>query len=799
MSGLPLGLLFASMGGAFLAVLVDSGVKVCIIYLIAVLTAMMLRRSSAALRHLVWELAVLSFLLMPILSGAVPRWRVLPSWAGAPAIDGTGDRAADAPRPAEGADSDRRVDPGFQASAPREIVTDPASPIAPASPGRALARGSGFGLSPLLRLVFLAWMVGFALALLRIGWSGIVLRRLALSADPADIGPIVEEVRGIRRRLGVTRRVDVYLTPRRGIPMTWGFLRTQLLLPADAATWERPRLRAVLLHEFAHVKRFDISLHIVNQIVCAFYWFHPLVWLAAWRLRAESEHACDDWVLRCGVKASDYAEDLLSLLVPRSVPIAALAIVGQSELEGRVRAILDERTDRRSISARGLLVAAIVGVACPTALASLGASDQPTSKPTPPPASDPSATQPSRRPVERVTATCVDWGGKPVQGAEVHLFQYVGTAADGRFVHSGPFTSDERGKAVCSEAIVYDRGNHDRWFYARVPGRLVGVGRSAKWTNRAAFNIEGRVVMQASQTLEGRVTVPAGFDPTKVEVRTRSLYVNTGPGEFAYESFPREDHFPGLDTALPEVFNRRPDAKGRIRFGDVPVRGRLYLITIGDGLAEAQWANIKNREGRFDEPIEMTIEEESRVSGRVLTPDKVPAAGLKVTARLSSSGRRQNSYLSSFHAMTDDQGKFTVRGLPQTEFILSMQDPKGRRVFRPLDPLFVLPHQDPGLTLTLETGTRVSGRVLDPDLKPVEGAGIAAVADDRGGPGLSHDTTDGSGRFELRLPAGDAHLYFNGLPDGYAYPAPQVVKHLRIKPGQGDIQGLDFTLQRRSE
>src|SRR5262249_30296299 len=146
---------------------------------------------------------------------------------------------------------------------------------------------------------------------------------------------------------------------------------------------------------------------------------------------------------------------------------------------------------------------------------------------------------------------------------------YEGTAADGHYAHSGPFRSDENGKAVCSDAILYDSGNYDRWFYARVPQRLVGVGRSAKWTNRAAFNTEGRVVMRASQSLEGKVTVPAGFDPRKVTVLVRSMHIHKGPGDMNFESFPREDHFPGLDTALPEIFECRPDSDGRIRLGDV--------------------------------------------------------------------------------------------------------------------------------------------------------------------------------------------------------------------------------------
>ncbi len=401
--------------------------------------------------------------------------------------------------------------------------------------------------------------------------------------------------------------------------------------------------------------------------------------------------------------------------------------------------------------------------------------------------------------LEKVAVTCVDSDGKPISGAEVYLFQFTGPAEGGRFVQSGPFMTDDGGRAECSDATLYDGDKYDRWFYARVPGRLVGAGRTAKWTNRAAFNTESRVVLRPSRVIDGRVVVPAGFDPAKVTVSVRTLQIMTGAGPMDYQTFTREDQFPGLDKALPGIFECRPDAQGRIRFADVPERGRLYLVSRGAGLAEAQWSNSRNRDGQFPEPILMEIEEESLLSGRVLSPDGKPAAGMKVTARLSASGRRQNAYLSSFNAISDDDGRFVVHGLPETEFGLAITDPTKRWSFRPMESLLVRPRQDPALTLNMEVGVRVSGMVTGPDGKPVEGAAISAVADDHGGPGLSDDMTDANGRYELRLPIGEACFYFNSLPDGFEYPKPQIAKRLQIKSAGGDIKNFDFTIERRSK
>jgi hypothetical protein len=272
------------------------------------------------------------------------------------------------------------------------------------------------------------------------------------------------------------------------------------------------------------------------------------------------------------------------------------------------------------------------------------------------------------------------------------------------------------------------------------------------------------------------------------------MHVVHGPDDFDYESFPRESTFAGLDTALPEIFERRPDADGRVRFDDVPVRGRLYLITAGDGLGEAQWMN---EDLRFDEPITLHIEKEGSLIGHVVSPDGEPAGGVEIIARLSSGGERRAFYLSTFRAITSPAGEFEIRGLPNIGFVLSVNDPQERWVFRPRENLLIKPGERRSITLELEPGVRITGRVADPDGKPVEGAGISAVADNQTGSGLADDDTNADGRYEFRLPSGRARIYFNSLPDGFEYPRPQIVKELDIGPGQAAIENLDFVLSRK--
>jgi beta-lactamase regulating signal transducer with metallopeptidase domain len=157
------------------------------------------------------------------------------------------------------------------------------------------------------------WLV-VALTILALPLAGrLALRRLACGARPIDEGPWADLLRDLAARLGLARRVTLLRGPHALMPMTWGWLRPVILLPDDADAWPPARRRDVLLHELAHVRRLDGLTQAVAQVACALYWFNPLAWVAAHRMRVERERACDDVVLLAGARASDYAGHLLEL------------------------------------------------------------------------------------------------------------------------------------------------------------------------------------------------------------------------------------------------------------------------------------------------------------------------------------------------------------------------------------------------------------------------------------------------------------------------------------------------------
>jgi hypothetical protein len=161
---------------------------------------------------------------------------------------------------------------------------------------------------------------------------------------------------------------------------TWGFVRAKVMLPSDVSDWPEDRIRIVLGHELAHVRRGDWLVQMAAEVVRSLYWFNPLVWVACRRLRLESEQACDDAVLKMGVEGSAYATELVDLArafkSQQEMFLPAAAIARSSSLERRVRAMLNVRLNREPITRPASIAAAALFVAVAVLVAGFGVSAQ---------------------------------------------------------------------------------------------------------------------------------------------------------------------------------------------------------------------------------------------------------------------------------------------------------------------------------------------------------------------------------------------------------------------------------------
>jgi beta-lactamase regulating signal transducer with metallopeptidase domain/protocatechuate 3,4-dioxygenase beta subunit len=330
--------------------------------------AWLLKHSSAAARHAAWAVGLVSVLAFPFMS------RVLPS-VDLPLLPIT-ESARPAEAPVEGpveaieerlaaeiaptkasviAENEKPLSlspTAFHASEVSALHRTSAEVGTPATSVNSPSAASRWSFKSWIALV---WVMGTVLVFA--GWicALISLRRLTRNSGEITDTDWITTLTELQRDLSISDRVQLRIIEAATPPMTWGLFRHVILLPADAREWTAIRRRLVLAHELAHIKRVDGLGHILAQCVCSFYWFNPVVWYAVHRLQIERERACDDYVLRLGASAIDYADHLLQIArgLNSRFALPAISMAQPSQLKYRMVAILDPQTRRQTLSRAG--------------------------------------------------------------------------------------------------------------------------------------------------------------------------------------------------------------------------------------------------------------------------------------------------------------------------------------------------------------------------------------------------------------------------------------------------------------
>jgi beta-lactamase regulating signal transducer with metallopeptidase domain len=383
--------------------LADVAMKSSALLLLALfVNRLFLRRAPAALRHVIWILALVSSLAAPMLTALLPGWHVPLLRVDTRAPNAPIEATRPAPRPAPQPMPSRAeaqsiaapatpspAEPAVAREAAKVAVVDPLPLAADAPPNARLntsAPGAAVTPTPLPRglalpawpmLVAGLWMLGTALLLLRLTVATLRTARLSRRARTPGRAPWIAMARALARSLGAPAGTRFLRSEAISMPIACGVWKPAVVLPAEADAWPSERLRVVLLHELAHVRRRDCLTQAVADAACAVFWFNPLAWMAVRELRRERERACDDMVLAAGTSGPDYAEHLLA--VARAMRGASLdavfssgvAMAHRSELEGRLMAILDDARPRRALTARSLALASTLSLSLAAPLAAM--------------------------------------------------------------------------------------------------------------------------------------------------------------------------------------------------------------------------------------------------------------------------------------------------------------------------------------------------------------------------------------------------------------------------------------------
>ena len=329
------------LGSELFGSLVQLSVELAALAALVLLAGRLLRIQSPALRHFLW----VAVLLKPIVAVTISSpWTVF-----TPLISS--------------------LEPGWLAAghAPPVLSIEAQGMTGAAIP---TIGGSPSSLS-FVGWVAGCWVLGSALLM---GWMLIgygVLWRLRRQARVYCAGPLFGALRKARLALDVGPGVEVATSRSIHSPIVLGIVRPLIVVPDDLV--ERLRadeLEMVLMHELAHVRRYDNFTLLIQRLITAALFFHPAVWLCGRMLRQEAEQACDDLVLYATGRSEDYARSLTSVIelanlkthLKRRISIMKVFAAVESDLALRIRRALRGGVRRMGTKSRVLAAILLCGV-----------------------------------------------------------------------------------------------------------------------------------------------------------------------------------------------------------------------------------------------------------------------------------------------------------------------------------------------------------------------------------------------------------------------------------------------------
>jgi beta-lactamase regulating signal transducer with metallopeptidase domain/Mg-chelatase subunit ChlD len=287
----------------FVPQLLTAAIRACGLGLIAFVGLLLFRVRSASARHAVWTTVLAGMLLQIPLGMVAPiiRLKALPTL----------------PAP-----TDLRV------TAAARIVVSSLPTHASASVTQSTTNGEWPSWSQMLTGVYLAIsMLLFA----RMALGSLGLRRILRGARPIpSLGP------------GILESALV------AVPGTVGCFRARIILPRAFRDWDAVKLRAVLAHEGAHLRRRDWLIRVASHVNVCVFWFHPLAWWMERELARLAEEACDDVALSEIEDREDYAAALVDIARAAAADGAVLnwrviSMARESNVARRVNRILEAR------------------------------------------------------------------------------------------------------------------------------------------------------------------------------------------------------------------------------------------------------------------------------------------------------------------------------------------------------------------------------------------------------------------------------------------------------------------------
>jgi len=348
-------------------------IKSTLLLAFSLLIVFLSRRKSASLRHFLLSLSLISLLLFPILSSITPGWetRLIPSWEAW--------KNSSSILNAREKSRQNSLQGNHEALSLQQNGRRPLGAVKAHSANRASVLSKIADNKNILGLsLIVLWssVLTFLLTRILLGLCGAY--RLTRQGEKISDSPWQRLLHRLLKAISLKRKVSLLSHKKVNVPITWGIIKPVVIMPDESRKWTKGQCSSALFHELSHIKRGDFLIKILTRISCAIFWFNPLSWLAFRMLKKEQEKACDELVLKAGVRPSTYAANLLSIRRSRQAhwnpPAAVLGAVGKSQLNERLVAILKKQFKPKEVKMKTkiiltflvILAITIIGLARPS-------------------------------------------------------------------------------------------------------------------------------------------------------------------------------------------------------------------------------------------------------------------------------------------------------------------------------------------------------------------------------------------------------------------------------------------------
>ena len=725
--------------------------QVAVVFLVVAAACYALRRASAHWRYLLWLIVLAKCLTPPVVImplAVLPQpaeVRAAPKSVSAPVTmpvpDKTRLRAAVLAAEPETATAAAPPVAAVPEAAPHEIAEIPA-PAAAKAPTvrntnprawRAVVWCSGAA-------IFIAY------ALMKAWATNRKLRLARLAADPQ----LAAMTAVVARRLGMKAVPAVYMVEGVAQPFVWGWLRGSVHVPRHfLTTGSSEQQEAILAHELAHVARWDAAVNLVQIIVQALVFFHPLVWWTNRQIRRERENCCDETVI-AGLRADPklYGQAIVEMLVAEyeaSQPAPSLAVTGGlKNVEERIETILspNRKFFRRPSRLAVTTVALLAVCAVPTALV-LTVRGQPPA----PVASAPEkradgpkvdsaqqaakASAKTRTPAAlKIAVQTVDTStGKPLAGVPI----------DARTFQNKTRKHDKVIKKTDAEGRATLEIHHDPAdlgflsLEARPAGYVPQFYDWTDWTSETEMaSIPGELTMrfQKGITIGGQIQDPSGkpIAGAKVEIMMPATSSHSGGVAFY------------LGTL-------KSDKQGRWRCALAPED--ISSVSLTAEHPDFTPGRAASTPAMKEQKHVLRLERGVLVRGQVLDTKGKPVKGVSVSLGWTW------AQSSDPQAKTDVQGQFVLKNCPLGSSTVTVQGggfaPECRKI--------TVEKENAALAFRLEPGVALRGRVVDHQGKPLQGVSVASDTWREARTLTFRTETDAEGRFAWNNAPRDAVLF----------------------------------------